>query len=87
MAIVTKITQPGNQIISTLDGKVRIEAGRNRIVSTDAVSGGNLNVWDSQGIKTYDDDANEIARNGRQPDDSVNVAVVNPGETIEGAIS
>lgn len=33
MAIITKITHPGQKTISTLDGKVRLELGSNRMVA------------------------------------------------------
>lgn len=39
MAIITKITQPGNGQFSTLSGQIRIEQGSNRFVVQDVDSG------------------------------------------------
>jgi len=86
MTIITKINQPGNSTISTLDGRVRLETGRNRLVSTDSETSKELNVIDGQGIKTLDD-GSEIARSGHLPDGSITHAVANPGHTIDDAIT
>ena len=88
MSIITKITQPGNRVISTLDGKVRLEEGRNRIVASDSATGGDLNVLDSEGLKTFNPSSNkEIVRNGRMPDDSYNAAFAPQGGDIKDAFS
>lgn len=84
MAIIKKITQPGNRIISSLDGRVRFEQGKNRIAITDSLSGGHLGQIDGEGFKAYDpsDDGKEKTRIGRLPDNSYTTAVANQGETI-----
>lgn len=85
MAIIKKITQPGNNIISSLDGKVRFEQGRNRIAVSDSLTGGHLGQIDGDGFKTYDptDDGKEKTRSGRQPDNSYTTAAANQGESIQ----
>lgn len=88
MAITKKISYRGDSSIATLNGNIRLEQASERIVVHDATTGGELNVVDGEGIKTFDPDSiKEIARNGRQPDDSINVAVANPGNSIQDAIT
>jgi len=89
MAIITKITQPGNRIISSLDGKVRFEQGRNRIAVSDSATGGHLGQIDGDGFKTFDptDGGKEKTRTGRLPDKSYTTAAANQGESIEDGIT
>jgi len=87
MAVIKRVIHSGNKFTSTLNGKVRLEEARNRIVTNDEVTGNELNVIDGQGSKTYDDSGSEIARSGRQPDGSYNTSVVTPGNSIEEAFA
>lgn len=54
MAIVKKITQPGNNIISTLGGQIQIDEGRGRLVIYDAVTQQEINVVDRTGYYLTD---------------------------------
>ena len=54
MAIVKKITQPGNNIISTLNGQIRIDEGRGRMVIYDPITQEEINVVDRSGYYLTD---------------------------------
>lgn len=54
MAIIKKITQPGNNIISTLNGQIRIDEGRGRMVIYDPVTQEEINVVDRTGYYLTD---------------------------------
>lgn len=54
MAIVKKITQPGNNLISTLGGQIQIDEGRGRLVIYDSVTQQEINVVDRTGYYLTD---------------------------------
>lgn len=54
MAVVKKVTQPGNNIISTLNGQIRIDEGRGRMVIYDPVTQEEINVVDRTGYYLTD---------------------------------
>lgn len=39
MTVITKVTQPGQKVVSTLDGSVRLESGGNRLVAGSTENG------------------------------------------------
>lgn len=84
MAIIKKITQPGNNVISTLGGHIQIDEGRGRMVVRDSVTNSELNVVDVEGFKTFDaGNENEIIRIGNMPDGTYGITVAKPGESIQ----
>lgn len=54
MNIITKITQPGNGLISTLNGDIRLDQGRGRMVISDPSTGEEINVVDRTGYYLTD---------------------------------
>jgi len=50
MAIITKITQPGNNLISTLGGQIQIDEGRGMMRIYDSVTQNDLVVIDRTGF-------------------------------------
>lgn len=50
MAIIKKITQPGNNLISTLGGQIQIDEGRGLMRIYDSVSATDLVVIDRTGF-------------------------------------
>lgn len=50
MAIITKITQPGNNLISTLGGQIQIDEGRGMMRIYDSTTGVNLVEIDRTGF-------------------------------------
>lgn len=66
MAIIKKITQPGNNIVGTLNGKIQIEEGSGRMVVRDATTNRELNVVDGDGY-TFSDDNERRLRIGNNP--------------------
>ena len=53
MAIVTKITQPGNNLTGSLSGRIVLDEGRGRIVVTDQ-QGNEKTVQDTDGFHLTD---------------------------------
>lgn len=54
MAIITKVIQPGNNLISTLGGQIRIEEGAGRLVIYDPATQSEINVVDRTGYYLTD---------------------------------
>lgn len=50
MAIITKITQPGNNLISTLGGQIQIDEGRGMMRIYDSETANDLVVIDRTGF-------------------------------------
>ena len=54
MAIITKTTQPGNNIISTLNGQIKIDEGLGKMIIYDPVTQEEVNVVDRTGYYLTD---------------------------------
>lgn len=54
MAIITKITQPGNNLISTLGGQIQIDEGRGLMRIYDSTTANDLVVVDRTGFLLND---------------------------------
>lgn len=50
MAIITKITQPGNNLISTLGGQIQIDEGRGTMRIYDSATANDLVIIDRTGF-------------------------------------
>ena len=61
MGIVTKITTPGNNLTGSLNGRIILDEGRGRFVTTDGL-GVERTVQDVDGIHVFDPDGNERSR-------------------------
>jgi hypothetical protein len=63
MAIIKKITQPGNNLISTLSGQIQIDEGQGLMRIYDPALGRNLLVLDKTGL-LFDDGTNRRIKLG-----------------------
>lgn len=63
MAIIRKITEPGNALIGSLSGRIVLDEGRGRIVVTEK-SGIEKAVQDISGFHFFDDNKVERSRLG-----------------------
>src|SRR5690606_9576086 len=69
MAIIKKITQPGNNLTGSLNGRIVLDEGRGRISVTDT-DGSERTRQDIEGFKTFDPVLGEVVRNGLLPDNT-----------------
>jgi len=60
MAIITKITQPGNNLISTLNGQIQIDEGRGLMRIYDPETANDLVVIDRTGFLFSDGENRRI---------------------------
>lgn len=73
MAIIKKITQPGDFQLSTLNGRVRLESGR---LATYDADGKVVTISDQEGLTTYDADGKVMLRSGTNPNDTKKITVI-----------
>lgn len=82
MAIITKVSQPSNNLTGSLNGRIVLDEGRGKISITEQ-NGNERTRLDIQGLKTYNPDIEEVVRTGEMPDGTYGTTAAKPGETIQ----
>lgn len=66
MAIIKKITQPGNSSVSTLGGQIRIDEGAGTLAVRDSVTGQVVTQVDVNGLTNNDESGRKLNQLGKQ---------------------
>lgn len=87
MAIVKKITQPGNTITGSLNGRIQLDEGRGRFVVTDT-GGVEKTVQDTNGFHIFRGVNEESQRYGfANEQDGRDIAIIaKPGKTVRDVL-
>lgn len=87
MAFIKKITQPGNAITGSLNGRIQLDEGRGRFVVTDT-SGVEKTVQDINGFHLFRGPGEESQRYGfaYEQDDRDVAIIAKPGKTVQDVL-